>query len=126
MQKIILCCFGCLVCGCKQEAVAPTTPPLPFAEATTAIDSATYHTDTSCAYEYRTGTPGDYEYNYDVLGHDAAGQAVTGNVTMEDQYGTGTIRTAAGFEVVVEAEWVGYGLLKATDEKGNDYDLKVE
>ncbi|MCG2611811.1 hypothetical protein LZZ90_09875 [Flavobacterium sp. SM15] len=89
-------------------------------------DDPTYHVDEEHKYEYRTGTSGDYEYNYDVVGHDSNGDDVSGNVSMNGKYGTGTITTPDGDEVDVDAEWVDYGKLKATDENGNEYELEAE
>lgn len=89
-------------------------------------DDPTYHVDEEHKYEYRTGTSGDYEYNYDVIGHNEDGDDVSGNVTMNGKYGNGTITTPDGDEVEVNAEWVDYGKLKATDENGNEYDLEAE
>ena len=86
----------------------------------------TTHTDTHYKYEYRTWNSGDYGYNYDVSDYDIEGNDVTGNVSMEDKYGTGTITKSDGEEGAVEVEWVGYGELKATDSDGNEYDLTVD
>jgi len=89
-------------------------------------DDPTYHVDEEHKYEYRTGTSGDYDYNYDVVGHNDNGDEVSGNVTMNGKYGTGTITTPDGDEVEVDAEWIDYGKLKATDENGNEYELEAE
>ena len=86
----------------------------------------TIHIDTSYKYEYRTGTSGDYGYNYDVSGYDIDGNDVAGNVSMEDKYGTGIITKSDGEEIEVEVEWIGYGELKATDSEGNEYELTVD
>ena len=84
------------------------------------------HVDTTNKYEYRTGTSGDYGYNYDVSGYDGNGDEVTGNVSMEDKYGTGSITNSNGEEIDVDVEWTGYGELKATDSDGNEYELAVD
>ena len=86
----------------------------------------TVHTDTNYKYEHRTGTSGDYGYNYDVSGYDNNGGEVTGNVSMEDKYGRGTITNSEGEEVEVDVEWIGKGELKATDSDGNEYELTVD
>lgn len=86
----------------------------------------TIHTDTNYKYEYRTGSSGDYTYNYDVSGFDEAGNEVTGKVTMEDKYGSGTITTYNDEEIEVEVEWISYGELRATDQDGNQYELTVD
>ncbi|WP_291151752.1 hypothetical protein [Flavobacterium sp. UBA7680] len=96
------------------------------AEDLTVEELKTVHTDSNYKYEYRTGTSGDYGYNYDVSGYDENGNEVTGNVSMEDKYGTGTITNAEGDKVDVEVEWVDYGELKATDQDGNEYELTVD
>jgi len=104
----------------KQNFVPANTEDL------TAEELKTVHTDTNYKYEYRTGTSGDYAYNYDVSGYDDIGKEVTGNVSMEDKYGTGTITNADGVEVEVNVEWIGKGELKATDDDGNEYELTVD
>ncbi|WP_442787273.1 hypothetical protein [Flavobacterium suncheonense] len=89
-------------------------------------DDPTYHVDEEHKYEYRTGTSGDYDYNYDVVGHNDNGDEVSGNVTMNGKHGNGTITTPDGDEVEVDAEWIDYGKLKATDDDGNEYELEAE
>lgn len=89
-------------------------------------DNPTYHEDKEYKYEYRTGASGDYEYNYDVVGQNENGADVSGNVSMNGKYGTGTVTTPEGDEIGVEAEWVDYGKLKATDADGNEYELEAE
>src|SRR5690606_41746489 len=37
-----------------------------------------YHADPDYKYEYRTGDPGDYEYNYDIYGSDENGNSAYG------------------------------------------------
>lgn len=95
-------------------------------EELTAEELKTVHVDTSYKYEHRTGTSGDYGYNYDVSGYDNNGGEVTGNVSMEDKYGTGTITNSEGEEIEVDVEWIGKGELKATDQDGNEYELTVD
>lgn len=113
--------------GCKQEESSQPQKLLPEnTEKLTEEEITTIHTDTAYKYEYRTGTSGDYGYNYDVSGYDDSGNAVTGNVSMEDKYGTGYITNSDGDEIDVEVEWTGYGELKATDSDGNEYELTVD
>ncbi|WP_291131009.1 hypothetical protein [Flavobacterium sp. UBA7682] len=113
--------------SCKQKEQEQRQDFVPAnAEDLTAEELKTVHVDTSYKYEYRTGTSGDYDYNYDVSGYDDNGNEVTGNVSMEDKYGTGTITNADGEEVEVNVEWTGYGELKATDSDGNEYELTVD
>jgi len=77
-------------------------------------------------YNYRSGTSNHYEYNYDVVGTDGNGDEVSGNVDMEGKYGTGYIYDENDNEVYIEAEWIDYGELEATDDDGNTYNLEVE
>ncbi len=86
----------------------------------------TYHIDTIYEYEHRTGTSDNYQYNYDVSGTDVNGDDVTGNVTVQDKYGIGTLTDVDGNEIEVEVEWTGYGKLKATNNDGNEYELEVD
>jgi len=89
-------------------------------------ENPTYHKDKEHKYEYRTGESGDYEYNYDVVGHDLKGNEVSGNISINGKYGNGTITTPEGNKIEIEAEWVDYGKLKATDVDGKEYELEVE
>ena len=50
------------------------------------------------------GESGNYEYNYEVSGTDANGDAVSGNVSMNGKYGSGTITNSNGEEIEVETE----------------------
>lgn len=113
--------------SCKQKEVQQE--PQNFAPANTEDltqdEIETLHVDSTYKYEYRTGTSGDYGYNYDVSGFDVDGNEVTGNVSMEDKYGTGTITNSEGEEVEVDVEWIGKGELRATDSDGNEYELTV-
>jgi hypothetical protein len=113
--------------GCKQKEDSQPQTLLPEnTEKLTEEEINTIHTDTAYKYEYRTGTSGDYGYNYDVSGYDDSGNEITGNVSMEDKYGTGYITNSDGDEIDVEVEWTGYGELKATDSDGNEYELTVD
>jgi hypothetical protein len=96
--------------------------------ATPAVDinnKETIHTDTTYQYEYRSGESGNYEYNYDVSGTDDNGDEVSGNVSMNGRYGSGTITNSNGEEIEVETEWINKGVLNATDVDGKEYQLTV-
>lgn len=88
---------------------------------TTLESSSNVHVDDQYKYEHRTGTSGNYEYNYDV-----SGDGVEGNVDMQGKYGSGTITDEEGNEKEVEVEWVDYGIMEATDEDGNTYTLGAD
>ena len=119
---LLLLLFSLL--GCKQKETSQPQNLLPEnTEKLTEEEINIIHTDTNYKYEYRTGTSGDYGYNYDVSGYDDSGNPVTGNVSMVDKYGTGYITNSDGDEIDVEVEWTGYGELKATDSDGNECEL---
>jgi hypothetical protein len=88
--------------------------------------NSTYHTDSRYKYESRTGTSGNYQYNYDVEGSDDNGNNITGNVDMRGKYGSGTITDDDGEEKDVDVEWTGKGTMEATDDDGNSYELEAE
>lgn len=86
-------------------------------------DEGGRHYDDDYKYEYREGSSGDYEYNYDVEGYDEDGNYVYGNVDMEGKYGTGYVEDANGDEVNIELEWYDYGEMSGYDENGVYYEL---
>ncbi len=88
--------------------------------------TSSYHADPDYKYEYRTGTSGNYRYNYDVNGSDPDGNDVSGNISVSGKYGEGIIEDANGDERDVDVEWVRYGVLEAIDEDGNTYELEVD
>lgn len=89
-------------------------------------EAKTYHVNTEYQYKYRTGYSGHYEYNYDVKGVDAKGDSVFGNINIEGKYGAGILKFDSIQDLDIKAEWMGYGKLKATDLKGNEYHLIVK
>lgn len=89
-------------------------------------EAKTYHVNKTYQYEYRTGNPGHYEYNYDVKGIDAKGDSVCGNINVKGKYGAGILTTDTVAELEINTEWIAYGKLKAVDKKGNQYDLIVK
>ncbi|MBB3106513.1 hypothetical protein FHS24_001014 [Psychrobacter luti] len=82
--------------------------------------------NTSYQYEDRTGTVGDYTYNYDVSGQDSFGDEVVGNIDISGKYGNGTITDSEGDEKNIDVEWTDYGILEATDDYGNTYEMEVQ
>lgn len=85
----------------------------------------TFHEDTINEYEYRTGTSGDYKYNYDVFGVDNEGNKILGNITVDGKYGNGIIINKKGKKINVDIEWVGHGKLKGIDSDSIEYQLEV-
>lgn len=128
--KILILLFA--VSSCKKEQ--PHLQPQPFYKETitpediktiTPEEAKTFHKDIDYKYEYRTGTSGNYEYNYDVNGYDEEGNEVSGTINIEDKYGAGTITNSDDEEIDIQAEWISKGILKATDDNGNEYELEV-
>ena len=46
-------------------------------------------------------------------------------IEIEGRTGIGVLEDANQKPHKITVEWVGYGLLKATDKKGNEYELTV-
>lgn len=88
-------------------------------------EAKTYHVNTTYKYEYRTGNPGHYEYNYDVKGIDSKGDSVFGNINVQGKYGAGILVDSVA-ETEINTEWIAHGKLKALDKKGNQYNLIVK
>lgn len=86
----------------------------------------TYHVDEEFKYEYRTGYPDHYEYNYDIVGFDSLNNEVTGNVNTCGKFGAGIIRDKDGNEKNIQVEWYDYGKMKGKDTDGMQYELKAE
>lgn len=89
-------------------------------------EAKTYHVDTQYHYKYRTGDSGHYEYNYNVKGVDIKGDSVFGNINVEGKYGAGILINDSVPELNIKTEWIEHGKLKAFDEKGNEYFLRVQ
>ena len=85
----------------------------------------TFHQDTINEYEYRTGTSGDYKYNYNVFGVDNEGNEVLGNITVDGKYGNGIITNKNKEKISIDVEWVGHGKLKGIDSNSIEYQLEV-
>ena len=112
--------------SCKQKEQQPSNFLPQNTENLTQEEKQTLHTDTTYKYEYRTGTTGNYSYNYDVSGFDTNGEEVSGNVEMEDKQGTGMLTIFGGDEIEVAVEWIGHGKLLAKDKQGKEYKLIVD
>ena len=89
-------------------------------------DDVTFHKDTTKEYEYRTGTSGDYTYNYNAYGFDSNGNDVTGKIAVNGKYGNGILFNTYKKEIDIDVEWIGKGKLIAKDEEGNEYELFVD
>jgi len=133
-KKILFVLFSFwLLTSCKKEQ-PKIQPQTLFKEVITVDDrkmitpeeAKTYHNDTHHQYEYRTGKPGHYEYNYDVSGYNAIGDSVSGNINIEGKYGAGILVNGTDGEIEITTEWIDYGELKAVDKKGNEYYLQVK
>lgn len=88
-------------------------------------EAKTYHIDTKRKYEYRTGNPGQYEYNYDVKGINITGDSVFGNINTKGKYGAGILMFDTIEDVEIKTEWIAYGKIKAVDKQGNEFQLIV-
>lgn len=116
--------FNCKENNVKKEAIEKEQIK-PFLK-TPPTDAVTYHEDTTKEYEYRTGTSGNYTYNYNAYGFDNEGNEVSGNIAVNGKYGNGILTKTDGNEIEIDVEWIGYGKLLATDEEGNKYELTVD
>ena len=136
MQKNYLISFFLLtIVSCKKEAAPPPQKTNTFyKEVITADDrktitpqeAKTYHVDNIYEYKYRTGNSGHYEYNYDLKGINSVGDSVFGNINVSGKHGAGILINDSIADLEINTEWVSYGKLKATDKKGNEYQLIVK
>ncbi|WET01704.1 hypothetical protein [Flavobacterium sp. YJ01] len=134
MKKNYLILLLLFTFSCKKASAPPPSQINSFyKEVVTADDrktitpeeAKTYHVNTSYKYEYRTGNPGHYEYNYDVKGINTAGDSVFGNINVQGKYGAGILKDTIS-EVEINTEWIANGKLKALDKRGNEYNLIVK
>ncbi|KFF04214.1 hypothetical protein [Flavobacterium reichenbachii] len=121
------------ITGCKKELPQPKINT--FLKEVIASDdrkvitpeeAKTYHIDTKRKYEYRTGNPGEYKYNYDVKGISINGDSVFGNINTKGKFGAGILISDTIADVEIKTEWISYGKLKATDNQGNEFYLIVK
>jgi len=127
MKKYSICWALLLLIGCKNnDKNSLQQKSEHFVPHTKEEVQETYHVDTTYKYEYRTGESGDYQYNYNVSGISKNGVEVTGNITVENKYGKGTLIDEAGNKIDVEVEWISLGKLKAIDSGGTEYELDVD
>ena len=127
--------FAIILFSCKKALAPPPTQINSFYKTVITADdrktitpeeAKTYHVDDVYQYEYRTGNPGHYEYNYDVKGIDTKGDSVFGNINTEGKYGAGILMLDTISNIEINTEWVSHGKLKACDKKGNEYLLIVK
>lgn len=136
MQKNYLILFTVIVTLSCKKADAPPPQQINsfYKQVITADDrksitpeeAKTYHVDKTSLYVYRTGNSGHYEYNYDVKGINSKGDSVFGNINVEGKYGAGILMCDTLSDIEINTEWISYGKLKATDTKGNEYQLIVK
>lgn len=123
---LYLVVFFLVACKNNREEVKQNEETQHFVPYSEEVSEETSHTDAAYKYENRVGVSGDYQYTYDVSGANKNGDAVTGTITVRDKYGEGSVIDEEGNEIDVEVEWIGKGILKATDDDGNEYELEVD
>jgi hypothetical protein len=132
IKNILLVLLSTLV-SCK-KATPPQKINFFYQEVVTADDrktitpeeAKTYQVNTRHQYEYRTGTPTHYEYNYDVKGVNSKGDSVHGNINVQGKYGAGILLFDTIADIEIKTEWISRGKLKATDNQKNEYLLIVD
>lgn len=135
LKNYLLSFFLVTIVSCKKAAAPPPQKINTFyKEVITADDrktitpeeAKTYHVDDVYEYKYRTGNSGHYEYNYDVKGINSVGDSVFGNINVSGKYGAGILLNDSISDLEINTEWISFGKLKATDKKGNEYQLIVK
>ncbi|WP_166924071.1 hypothetical protein [Flavobacterium poyangense] len=133
MIKNLLLIFLSALVGCK-KVVQPQkintfyqkTVTVDDRKVITPEEAKTYHVASKNQYEYRTGTPSHYEYNYDVKGINSKGDSVFGNINVEGKYGAGILLFDTIADIEIKTVWIAHGKLKAIDKQGNKYLLVVD
>lgn len=135
LKNYLISFFLLTLVSCKKAAAPPPQKINTFyKEVITADDrktitpeeAKTYHVDNVYQYKYRTGNSGHYEYNYDVKGINCIGDSVFGNINVSGKYGAGILKNDSIADLEINTEWISFGKLKATDKKGNEYQLIVK
>lgn len=126
ITKTVLFSLVFLLLNCKKDVIEKKNAIAIQNNTTLIEDTINYHIDTTYQYENRTGTSGNYKYNYDVIGFDSKGNEVTGNISIEGKEGIGYLFDTNQNKIKVIVEWTGHGKLKAIDNHNNQYELKVE
>lgn len=126
ITKTILLSFVLLLLNCKNKSIEKKNETSIQNAVSTIEDTSNYHIDTTYQYENRTGTSGNYKYNYNVIGFDSKGNEVTGNISIEGKEGIGYLFDTNQNKIKVIVEWTGHGKLKAIDNHNNQYELEVE
>ena len=126
ITKTILLSFVLLLLNCKESSIEKKNETSIQNAVSTIEDTSNYHIDTTYQYENRTGTSGNYKYNYDVIGFDSKGNEVNGNISIEGKEGIGYLFDTNQNKIKVIVQWTGHGKLKAIDNHNNQYELEVE
>lgn len=131
IKKLLLLLFSFWLLNSCQKEQPKIQPQNLYKEVITPDDvktitydeSRTYHKDIKYDYEYRTGTSGNYKYNYLVKGLDKNGDSVSGVISIKGKHGAGIIKNIEEETIDIKVEWIHYGKLKARDDNGNEYQL---
>lgn len=126
IKKLLLILFSfCLVTSCKKEE--PKKNSKTFYKDVIIQDNTKTITpeEAETYYEYNTENSSHYEYNYLVNGLDQRGDSVSGVINIKGKHGAGSIINIDNEAIDIQVEWIDYGKLKGTDEKGNIYKLEA-
>lgn len=135
LKNYLLTFFLLTIVSCEKAAAPPPQKINTFYKEVIAADdrktitpeeAKTYHVDPVYEYKYRTGNSGHYEYNYDVKGINCTNDSVFGNINVSGKYGAGILKNDSIADLEITTEWIAFGKLKATDKKGNEYQLIVK